>query len=241
MKQLLGLLTLSMIISACDAPVRTRVPTTGSFSSGGVTQGQPGYVDPGTGSNTTGTTTGSQGNNVIQEPGFENCDLSLSFSGGSLGYFGLCKHTSDERRYKAVFAQSNTAGTCFVPVHKQSSGSSYKLGIAECVHNQANTNYYMTLNKEMMPPTFSYPRPEAINAVMVIKASSVNAYMGCMNAKNDFFVGTQGCCYQSVPFQGRIHCVNPNPQCEAPANNYANTVCSTFVQNHSNHYRQVSF
>ena len=240
MKVLLTLTLLSFILASCDAPVRTRVPTSPSY---GDVSGQ-GIDDTGQPSNweTTGTngSTGTTGNNG-SEPGFENCDISLQYSGGSLGYFGICQHSSDERRFKAVFAQSSTAGTCFVPVHVQNGGNSYKLGIAECVHNQANTAYYMTLNKEMLPPNFSYPRPEQINGVMVIGANSVNAYMGCMNAKEDYFVATYGCCYQQVPYNGRMHCLQPNPQCESGANTYANNVCSSFVQSHSNHYRQVSF
>jgi hypothetical protein len=240
MNQLLKLFIVTYLITACDAPVKTRVPTAPSYNN---ISGQ-GVVDNGVNVNNNNNNTGSggsTGNNGSSEPGYENCDLSLQFSGGSLGYFGICQNTQDERKFKAVFAQSNTSGTCFVPVYIQNGGSSYKLGIAECVHNQANTNYFMTLNKEMMPPTFSYPRSEQINGVMVIQSSSVNAYMGCMNAKADYFVATYGCCYQQVQYSGRLYCLQTNPQCESAANSYANNVCNSFVQNHSNKYRQVSF
>ncbi len=241
MKLLLGFLILTIFTVSCDAPVRTRVPTAPSYDSISdqefVKPDGPGVT---TGDNGTIGTTGTNGGGS-SEPGFDNCDISLQYSGGNVGYFGMCQHSSDERRFKVTFAQSSTAGTCFVPVHVQNGGNSYKLGIAECVHNQANTPYYMTLNKEMMPPTFSYPRAEQVNGVMVIAANSVNAYMGCMNAKEDYYISTNGCCYQQVPYNGRLYCLQPNQQCESAANSYANSVCSTFVQNHSNNYRQVSF
>lgn len=246
MKILLSFLILSIFAVSCDAPVRTRVPTTPSYSN---TSGQgfgqgPGFADTnGSSGSNGGTTTGStnDGTTGTSEPGFENCDISLQFNGASVGYFGMCQHSSDERRFKVTFAQSSTAGTCFIPVHIQDGGNSYKLGIAECVHNQANTPYYMTLNKEMMPPTFSYPRAEKINGVMVIAANSVNSYMGCMNAKEDYYISTYGCCYQQAPYNGKMYCLQTNQQCDQAANSYANNVCSSFVQNHTNNYRQVSF
>jgi hypothetical protein len=248
MKLLLGLTLLSFITTSCDQPQRTRVPTSSNYVSGQDTDSEfpssynmgDGEQGDGIGTGDGNTDTGS-GTNSQGEAGFQNCDISTQYNGGSLGSFGLCQHDSDERRFKVKFSQSNTAGTCFVPVHVQSGGNSFKLGIAECVHNQADNNYYMTLNKEMTPPNFSYPRAEALNGVMVISASSVNAYMGCMNSKEDFLVATQGCCYQKVPYNGRYYCLQPNAQCENTANNYANNVCGQFVQNHTNNYRQVSF
>jgi hypothetical protein len=257
MKAFSYLAIITFFTFACDAPVRTRVPTSpdynsisgqefdnpSSYGSGGCSAGS----SSGCGGSTTcsgGSCTNNDGGTSstnTNEPGYENCDLSLQHYGGSLGYFGLCQHNSDERRFKAVFSQSSTSGSCFIPIHIQGDGTSFKLGIAECVHNNANTNYYMTLNKEMMPPTFSYPRPEQINGVMVIATNSVNSYMGCMNAKEDYFIATYGCCYQSVPYNGRYYCLQTNPACESAANNYANDICNSFVQNHGNNYRQVSF
>lgn len=243
MKLLLGFLILTIFAASCDAPVRTRVPSAPNYSD--VSGNNIGGTDDGGftigGDENTNGGNGTNGNGGNNEPGFENCDLSLQYNGGSIGFFGLCQHSSDERRFKATFAQSSSAGTCFIPVHIEGGGNSFKLGIAQCVHNQANNSYYFTLNKEMAPPNFSYPRSEQINGVMVIAASSVNSYMGCMNAKEDYYIATYGCCYQSVPFNGRMHCIQPNQQCENPANTYANNVCSAFVQSHTNNYRQVSF
>ena len=248
MKLILFTFFMTFNFVSCDAPVRTRVPTSVDYAN---VQGN-GNFDNNQGNNNQGYgdggintgSTGNNGNNNQEEPGFENCEyMSPEYNGGSIGNFGLCRHTSDERRYKSIFAQSNTAGTCFVPVHIQNNGNSFKLGKAECVHNNADTNYYMTLNKELVAPNFSYPRAEAINGVMVIATQSLNAYMGCMNSKEDYFLGTQGCCLQRVYNQStnRYSCIQPNPQCESGANNYANNICSMFITNHGNHYRQVTF
>ena len=243
--KLLTLLTLlSFILVSCDAPVRTRVPTDEVLSTGsgglGAAQEEE-QEEEGNGGN---GNNGNNGNTGNEEPGFEDCAyLTPQFNGGSIGYFGICQNENDERSHKAIFAESSTQGTCFVPIHIQNDGTSFKLGRAECVHNQANKNYYMNLNKELVPPNFSYPRPEKINGVMVIKYDSLNAYMGCMNSKEDFLRTTPGCCYNQVynPSTGRYNCTNPNPQCDQAANNYANNICNLFVQNHTDNYRQVNF
>jgi hypothetical protein len=249
MKLLLLTFIMTFIFASCDAPVRTRVPTSIEYTNG---LAQPdGKIYDNLGNeiiqnedDEDGDITANANTNGQEEPGFEECEyMSPQFNGGSIGNFGLCAHKTDERRYKSIFSQSNSEGTCFVPVHIQNSGNSFKLGKAECVHNNADTNYYMTLNKELVAPTFSYPRPETINGVMVIAAKSMNAYMGCMNSKEDYFIGTQGCCLQRVynPSTNRYSCTQPNPQCESGANNYANNICSLFVTNHGNNYRQVTF
>jgi hypothetical protein len=221
---------LPFILSACDVPQRTRFPTQttdpvtlgdgGYENYDGYTNGEGGSTGTTSTNGSTGTTgstgtSGTQGNNEL---GFENCTNTTPYYGGSVGYFGLCKHSDDERKFKARFAQTDVVvGTCFVPMHIVD-GNSYKLGIAECVHNQANTNYFMTLYKQ---------RPEPINGVMVLKASAVNSFMQCMNAKANYIAAHPGCEF--------------NATCLQQADQYAYTVCNTFVQQHSNDYKQVDF
>ena len=229
----ISLTILLVLLGACDAPQRTRFPTNPDYSTiQGSTEGS-GYTDCDSsyeencgsstttgqnGGSTTSTTSGNTTSGSNTQMGFESCSNTTEFYGGSIGYFGLCRHADDERQYKALFNQTDlTVGTCFVPIHIQN-GKSFKLGIAECVHNQANRDYYMTLNKQ---------RPEPINGVMVLKASAVNAYMQCMNAKANYIAGHPGCQF--------------NQQCLAAADQYAYQVCNAFVQQHSNDYKQVQF
>lgn len=247
MKLLLLMTSLSLFVASCDAPVRTRVPTSEDYASIPAQNFDQGGNTTGTnGTNGTNGTTNTTGNNgqTTSEQGYDHCPyLTPDLYGKDIGYLGLCQNSNDERQFKAIFAESDSTGTCFVPVSILSNGNSYKLGIAECVHNQADTNYYMTLRKEMMPPNYNYPRTEAINGVMVISYESVNAYMGCMNSKEQYYATTQGCCYNPVYNQavGRWTCTNPNPYCETAATNFANNICNLFVQNHSNKYIQVNF
>lgn len=233
------LLFILVISIACDAPQRTRYPTNDYSTIQGFDNGNESGYDPcessyeddcatngSNGNNTnagtnssngsTNSSNGSTGNSG--EMGFETCSNTTPHYGGSVGYFGLCQHDDDERQYKTRFNQSDlTIGTCFVPINIQN-GKSFNLGIAECVHNQANRDYYMTLNKQ---------RPEPINGVMVLKASAVNSYMQCMNAKANYIAGHPGCQF--------------NPACLAAADQYAYATCNAFVQQHSNDYKQVEF
>ncbi len=186
----------------------------------------------------------------VTAPGYEHCSNTTPFNGQSIGMFGLCRHSSDERKFRVKFANGSTSGTCFVPTHRLNNGTSFKLGIAECVHNQAGFSYYMTLNKETVAPTFTNTRSEPINSVMVLSANAVNAYMGCMNAKESYLLSARqilgnnrspACCYQAVNSPTGLRCLQTNPNCEQAANSHASTVCSDFVQNYSRQYKQVIF
>ena len=111
-----------------------------------------------------------------------------------------------------------TTGTCFIPIRIVDGGNSYKIGIAECVHNEANRVYPMTLTKD---------RSDSINGVMVIKAgAATNAYMACMSAKNDYILSVPNCQYSS--------------SCIAAADQHANYICGRFVGTYSTFYTQVS-
>ncbi len=244
MKFTMFLFLLSFIITSCDAPVRTRVDTSDAYGSNSNASGNgDGTVTnpdttPGNGVVTGGEGQGS-GSDSDNFPGCEY--LSPQYNGGSLGYFGLCQGI-DQRQFKTILAE--TMSICYVPVHILNSGNSFKLGKAECVTApQPDKVYYMTLNKEGVAPNYNNPRPEAVNGVMVIKPGSLNAYMGCMNAKEDFFVAAPNCCFNKVynPTTNRYNCAQPNPACEQAANQEASYRCGMFVQNHSDNYRQVDF
>lgn len=237
------LFLLSFIITSCDAPVRTRVPSNTYLSDVGASGVDDNGVvaNPDTNGGNGTITTGGTGISTGSE-NFPGCEyLSPQYNGGSIGYFGLCQGI-DSRQFKAVLAES--VPTCFVPVHILNSGNSFKLGMPQCLPNPTpDTQYPWTFVKEGVAPNFNMPRPEAINGVMVIRSTSVNAYMACMDAKENYFVVAQGCCAQTVynSSTNKYNCVQPNPACEAAANAEANFRCGQFVQNHSDHYRQVDF
>lgn len=204
---------------ACDAPKQTRYPTSSTYDS--VTGSGSFYGDSTTGSITDQTDDSfdsTDGDSVTSNAGFENCNIGHRYSGGSIGYFGLCQSSQDERVFATSFAESDLSdGTCFVPMYIDG-GVSHNVGRAECVHNQANKTYYPILYKN---------QNKEINAVMIIKYSSINSFMQCMNAKSDYINGHPGCIYNQT-------CVNQAQQ-------YASTVCTSFVNNHGSHYKQVAF
>ncbi len=176
---------------------------------------------------------------VNLEPGFENCDISYRFNGGfNIGTFALCQSSLQSANFRLRMAQSDlSVGTCFVPLHINNDGSSFKLGIAECVHNQQGTIYPMILTTDQTltidPQT---GQNYELNGVMVIKAGdAVARFFDCLGARDNFL--------QSY-FQSTPNC-EFNQQCVAQgnnlANNFANNICSQFVGNYNDSYLQVRF
>ena len=238
--KIIPFLFIAIIAASCDVPQRSIAVNELSNNS----QNQNGGQNPITGSGN-GDGNGSGNGSGNNQPGFEYCTNTTPYNGQAIGNFGLCRHSSDERRFKVKFVNGSTSGTCFVPTHRLNNGTSYKLGIAECVYNQPNSTYYMTLNKELMPPYYNSPRTEPINSVMVLAAPAVNTYMACMGAKEAYFLsamaGNAPCCLQIQNSPMGPKCVAPNPQCEQAANAHANAVCTQFTQAYSGQYKEVLF
>lgn len=225
-----------VVLISCDLPQRT--PNINELSGSSVQT----TTNP---INLPESTTGTSGNT---QPGFETCSTDFNYNGQQIGRFSFCRHSSNASQFQVIFEQASNTGTCFVPTHRLNNGTSFKLGRAECVYNQANVPYRMTLNKELMPPNFSSQRPEPINAVMVLRADAANAYMACMNAKNSYLVSARQipgnyssppCCYNPVSVEGNPHCLQVNPSCEQAANTYANGVCQNFTQSYAGRYKEV--
>ncbi len=205
---------MSIVISlmACDSPQRTRnpygvpLPAEISTSGNGILDTNPDSnivdADP-----NVGTTTPT---NITA--GFDNCNLAYQYYNSFIGHFGICQSSQVDTQFKIKIAQADAVeGNCFVPTYIMPDGTSYKLGRAECVRNEADKEYDMTLSKE---------RSETINGVMVIKYNALGPYMDCMNAKVNFLTA-----FPNYP--------------EADANIYAANVCSQFVNTFRNYYIQV--
>ena len=209
------LLSTFVFFVSCDNPTRTRFEPIDNVDPS-LVQSDPDQTNSSDSPTnpTDGTTIG------IPEDGFEDCNLGYQYYGGpQIGSFGLCQNSLNESQFKIKMAnQDLNVGTCFVPIHIVNGGNSYKLGIAECVHNRAAQEYNMVLTKE---------RSEPINGVMVIKAGApINAYMECMSAKVNFYRANPNCQY--------------NQQCMYQADLHANYVCNQFVGTYSTYYKQVN-
>lgn len=203
-----------VIFVACDSPVRTRSPYAPSINTSGDEEISSFSEDEKPDDDQV-VPSSSQ---VNTQEGFENCNLGLSNYALKIGNFGLCQSQKDEIKFKTKLASSDTSiGTCFVPIHVNADGSSYFLGPAQCVNQEANKTYDMTLSKD---------RSENINGVMVVKANALNGYMQCMTAKMQFMNSYNGCQYDQY--------------CLSSANQYAQDVCYNFTQVYDGHYYQLN-
>ena len=207
------LFLLYFALTSCDVPSRSRTYTTTSS----------------TDSDTSGTTTNvttddedddsSESDDVTSITGFSSCSLAYSYYNSNIGYFGLCQSSANEKIFKLKMAQSDSStGTCFVPIYIDSSGNSYKVGTSECVNNVAGQVYTVTFTKT----TSTY----SINGVMALKANALTAYEQCMSARDTYINYYGSSCYYSS-------------SCLSAANNYASSICSSFVSSYSNYYVQV--
>ncbi len=219
--RLLTLFLFLFSLISCDTPMKTRDPGVSAGGSG-IIQGGDGNVTDGSDKENEdgedeGDGDGEEDN--MTDVGFEQCNTNYQyFAGSAIGYMALCQSDNVETQFKVKLQNSDfSVGTCFVPVYIQSNGNSFKLGIAECVHNEADKVYDMILTKE---------RSETINGVMVLKANALTPYMQCMSAKVDYLNAYPGC--------------QMDYNCSMAADQYAQAVCSSFVSNYANYYKQIS-
>lgn len=223
MKKLALLSLITFTLFGCDQPIKSRYVNGGGSLGTGFDMGSGNNIgtngDNGSGSTTSSSTTGQSTTGGQLGDGYENCTLNYQYYGGSFGYFGICQHATNERQFKAKFQTSNTQGICFVPVHFNDDGSSYKVGRAECSNAIASGSIYT------IPTTKDVSA--SINGVMVIQYSSLNSYMQCMTYKANYLAANPACQYNSY--------------CLQQVNQQANIICQNFKTNHSNNYKQVQF
>jgi hypothetical protein len=226
MKVLVTTLTF-LLLSACNPPQQERF----------IDYSFDGQQGSGFNNFTSGSGTSTNTDNFVPNPntdptnlgpGFEFCDLGYRYSINQLGYFGICRHNSAENMYKFQFNQTPAMpGVCFVPMHRNADGSSFKVGMAECVQS-----VYIQPNNVLNLVFRSKELPDTINAVMVVYSNSLTPFMDCQNGKAQFYQAN-GC---SCDIYGQCN----KPVCYQ-ADSYAQQICETFVSNHAGYYRQVNF
>lgn len=237
MKKTFILLPLLILVSACDAPQRTRIfntessnlnnadTPTGNFNSGSA----------GGGSGDQGGTTNPP---ITSTPGFENCDLTQKYHSVSTGYFGICQSTQDEKQIK--FNPSLTSQqerTCLIPTYKESNGSSTYIGNPQCTLTTSNQVISGQLYKDRSGFS-NHP----LNGVMVMKEGLVPEYMGCMQGyvnwpRNRCSGANDSYCAYWVP-----RCpygAQSNAACDAEGKNYMAYLCNTFKSKYSNAYVDI--
>ncbi len=231
MKYSIVLFTFLYMVSACDSPRKTRDPYSSVNGSTITTSGTTdNTTDDSTSDSATDDTTDSTDDSTTTTTGFENCNLNYQYFNQYIGNFAICQNSLDDTKFKIKISQNDyTEGTCFVPIRRNTNGTSFKLGIAECVNNEAGKEYTATLSKENQ----NYK----INGVMVLKARALSPYMMCMNAIVDYNN------YMANPYYGSNNIDSGCYQSSyGNSNTYAQCVCNKFVSYYKLYYNDdVSF
>lgn len=238
MKNMLLLIPLLVVLTGCDAPQRTRAPSTWiNGESLGNTNQTGGTLTPG--NQQTGGTGSGGSTSVTTTPGFESCDLSQKYHTIDIGYFGVCQSTQDEKQIKFnPSLTSQSIRTCLIPTYKEANGSSTYIGQPQCTYTTSNQVVSGQLYKDR--PGFStYP----LNGLIVMKEPLLPEYINCMQGyvnwpRNVCPNGgtTSYCAYwlPRCPYGGRS-----NQSCDAEARNYMTNICTQFKTKYSNSYIDI--
>lgn len=209
-KMMFSLLSLlAVALSGCDAPgggrARSRLPASTNISSIANTGFSPTTTNTGTltDPNATATPTPAPG---TTEAGYASCDINYVRSSGSLGGVSICHSSVDETKIKVKFATTDqTDGTCFVPTHKNTDGTSIYVGVAQCTYHTTG----QLLNGTLVKNRQGYSSA-SLNGVMIMKRSYLNDYFACMDAIPNFITNncptntTNACYAQAQSFMGQV-------------------------------------
>lgn len=236
MKRLLCSLTLLSLLSACDAPQRTRAPQT--WVNGNTLENPTNQSGTLTGGSSTGTP--STGTDGTATSGFQNCDLSTKHHTIDIGWFGICQSTVDETLIKFKPSVTSTSvRTCLIPTYKSQDQSSTYIGQPQCTFTTANTVIQGKLYKDRNGFQ-SYP----LNGVIVMKEPLLPEYFSCMQAYLNWpanvcpsGASNSYCAYwiPRCPYGAKT----ANGLCTTEANTYMNQVCSAFKTKYSNSYIDI--
>lgn len=241
MKNYILFLPLLMLFVGCDAPQRTRAPSTyiTGYTNSGTQPGYPGtnpVTNPST--PTTPTTPGTTPP-VATTPGFESCDLTHKYQTADVGWFGICQSKQDETLFKFRPSLTSTSiRTCLIPTYRDASGASTYIGNPQCTFTTSNVVVDGKLYKDRSG--FSgYP----INGVIVMREPLLPEYISCMHGyvnwpSNACSTGNNSYCsyWKSVcPYGGRT-----GGACDSEARNYMANICNTFKTKYPNAYVDIS-
>lgn len=226
---------MALILTGCDQPQRNRLPNHVIPGSTNPVSTNSSWGNPFSNGNTGTTQSGgpSSATGGTKPPGFENCDLSHRYYATNIGHMGICQSALDEKVIAVSSSISDNNRTCLIPTYKESSGSSTYLGQPQCYQPQVN----QVMNGTLYRTRTSYNHLP-LNAVMVMKESSLSAYFTCMDAYSNF---PQSICPQgpqSNPNCQQLFTNCPNgPQsnnyCHSVAQQNMTTKCEDFKATHS--------
>ena len=242
MNHLILFLLIILGITACDQPVRTRVPTVQDVS------GSSAFTQ----SNMTDDKETEVSSFADLDVEFQHCQLMMqnTVNGGDLGKIGLCQGSYDKLKLLTYFEKSNANGTCFIPISRTNTTdmatgqvvtTTAVLGRAQCVKNTAGSLYKIQFELDRQDQPFNY--------IVALDYSILDSYFACQNAKEDYFATHKSviyphynCCQKTYKTSFGYRCQNPliNPAqaCLIPATNFANQICS-FLNNSQSKFVQI--
>ncbi|MFP5384536.1 MAG: hypothetical protein ACLGHN_00560 [Bacteriovoracia bacterium] len=241
MRKLILLTPLFILLTGCDAPQRTRAPSTWVNGNTLENNNGNGTFTPGPGTTTGSTQSGSTsgtGSGTPTSPGFENCDLSQKYHTNDIGFFGVCQSSQDETSFKFNPSLTSTTRTCLIPTYKDGNGSSTYIGNPQCTLTTSNQVISGKLYKDRQGFS-SYP----LNGLIVMKEPLLPEYYNCMQGyvnwpRNACPNGatTPYCAYwvPRCPYGGQS-----NQGCDTEGRNYMASLCNAFKAKYSNSYIDI--
>lgn len=214
MKKLILFSFILTMVTACDAPQRTRLTQVPGYSNGnGLTNPNTNSGSNGGGSPwTPGTTTGSSNGGSNLPSGFANCTFSNTGYAPGMGYLGFCQSTLDETVIAMKASLTDTAvRTCLIPTFKDGNGSSAYIGQPQCTYTNQNA-----VTQGQLPKNRSGFSGYTLNGLMVMKETSLTKYFKCMDAYISY---VSPACPQGA---------RTNATCDQYARNYMTQLCNDF-------------
>jgi hypothetical protein len=183
-----ALSVLTLILSGCDTPTRTRLDTSSSnnvdFTStnpGGTGSTTPAPEGTGNGSSG-GTSGGTTGGTSGMPAGFQNCSGTPNIIRPEIGNLSACQSSQNELSFRLSFTTTDQSdGTCLIPMTRDNNGKSTYIGRAQCTRHNAG-QVIMGLVAKDRNGYSNY----SLNSVMFMKMSGLNPFFDCMDEFNRF-------------------------------------------------------
>ena len=174
--------TASVILTGCFSDTSTRrrsvvAVVTGSDSNTSTTQPSD-MVDTNSFASTTTTASAtSTSSSTTTTAGYEHCNFNdYSYYVSAVGSVIACQNSSTKTKVEIKINQTNTTEmTCFIPTYRDSSGSSFYIGPAQCLYHNADTLYEGTFTIDRYGYTSSH-----FNGLMIMKYGLTDDYFNCM-------------------------------------------------------------
>lgn len=122
-------------------------------------------------------TSSSSSSSSSNGTGYTHCNFNdYSYSVSTIGSVIACQSSSSKTKVKVKISETDlTNMTCLIPTYRDSYGSSFYIGPAQCLYHEKDTIYEGTFVIDRYGYTSTH-----FNAVMIMKYSLTDDYFNCM-------------------------------------------------------------